>query len=109
MIIRQLRFCNFLVFPGEQVIDLPTENDSNVILVLAPNNTGKTSVIRALKFLFYGHLSDCTIATAFRLINDRARAKTSVGSEAFGWVEITLEREDGPLCIRRTVKARKTG
>jgi hypothetical protein len=23
---------------------------------VAPNNTGKTNVIRALKFIFYGHL-----------------------------------------------------
>ena len=109
MIIKQLRFCNFLVFPGEQVIDLPADKDSNVVVILAPNNTGKTSVIRALKFLFYGHLSDCTDATAYRLINDRARAATKVGSESFGWVEITLERDDGPLCIRRTIKSRKTG
>ena len=58
MIIKQLRFCNFLVFPGEQVIDLPAEKESNVVVILAPNNTGKTSVIRALKFLFYGYLSE---------------------------------------------------
>lgn len=109
MIIQQLKLCNFLVFPGEQVIDLPSENDSNVVVILAPNNTGKTSVIRALKFLFYGHLSDCNEATAYRLINDRARAAAKVGAEAFGWVEITLERENEPLCIRRTIKSRKTG
>ena len=109
MIIQQLRLCNFLVFPGEQVMDLPTEKDTNIVVVLAPNNTGKTSVIRALKFLFYGHLSDCNPATAFRLINDRARAEAKVGVEVSGWVEITLEREDGPLCIRRTIKSRKTG
>lgn len=109
MIIQQLRLCNFLVFPGEQVMDLPTEKDTNIVVVLAPNNTGKTSVIRALKFLFYGHLSDCNPATAFRLINDRTRAEAKVGVEVSGWVEITLEREDGPLCIRRTIKSRKTG
>ena len=48
MIIQQLRFCNFLVFPGDQVIDLPTEKDTNIVVALAPNNAGKTSVIRAL-------------------------------------------------------------
>ncbi len=109
MIIKQLRFYNFLVFPGEQVMDLPTQKDSNIVVVLAPNNTGKTSVIRALKFLFYGHLSDCTAGTAYHLINDRARAETKVGSEAYGWVEITLEREDEPLSIRRIIKSRRSG
>lgn len=109
MIIKQLRFCNFLIFPGEQILNLPTEKDSNLIVILAPNNTGKTNVIRALKFLFYEHLADCSRNTAYRLINDRARAQTKIGSEAFGWVEITLDREDGPFTVRRTIKVCKTG
>lgn len=63
MLIKELRICDFLVFPREQVIELPTEGDSNLVVILAPNNTGKTNVIRALKFLFYGHLPDCREAT----------------------------------------------
>lgn len=66
MLIKELRISDFLVFPGEQVITLPTEGESNLVVILAPNNTGKTNVIRALKFFFYGHLPDCTAATARR-------------------------------------------
>ena len=55
MLIKELRICDFLVFPGEQANTLPTEGESNLVVILAPNNTGKTNVIRALKFLFYGH------------------------------------------------------
>lgn len=29
MLIKELRLCDFLVFPGEQVITLPTEGDTN--------------------------------------------------------------------------------
>ena len=67
MLIKELRICDFLVFPGEQVIPIPSEGDTNLVVILAPNNSGKTNVIRALKFLFYGHLPDCTEATAWRL------------------------------------------
>jgi DNA sulfur modification protein DndD len=109
MLIRELRICNFLVFPGEQKIELPTNKDKNVTVILGPNNSGKTSIIRALKFLFYGHLSDCAEATAYRMINDQAKAKAPPGTEASGWVEVTVEREDDNLCLRRVVRARKMG
>lgn len=109
MIIKELRLCNFLVFPGEQDLIFPTEAESNLVVILAPNNTGKTSIIRALKFLFYGHLPDCTEATAYRLINDRERARTPVMAEASGWVEITIVRDEEDIHVRRIVKARKSG
>lgn len=108
MIIKELRLNNFLVFPGEHTLDLPTEADSNLVVILAPNNTGKTSVIRALKFLFYGHLSDCTPATAYRMINDRSRALARVGTEVSGFVEITIDMDGQDLCFRRTITARKS-
>ena len=109
MIIKELRLCNFLVFPGEQELAFPTEGESNLVVILAPNNTGKTSVIRALKFLFYGHLPDCTEATAYRLINDRERARTAVMAEASGWVEITIVRDEEDIHVRRSIRARKAG
>ena len=56
MIIKEIRISNFLVFAGEQVLSLPTEKDTNLVVVLAANNTGKTNIIRALKFLFYEFL-----------------------------------------------------
>jgi len=109
MLIKELRICDFLVFPGEQVIELPTEGESNLVVILAPNNTGKTNVIRALKFLFYGHLPDCTEATAWRLIHDGTRASAEVRSAVTGWVELTLDIEGEELSLRRTIHTHKQG
>jgi DNA sulfur modification protein DndD len=109
MIIKELRLNNFLVFPGEHRLQFPTEADSNLVVILAPNNTGKTSVIRALKFLFYGHLSDCGVPTAYRMINDRACSQAKIGSELSGYVEITLDLDGEDLCFRRTITTRKSG
>lgn len=109
MIINELRFSDFLVFSREQLLEFPTEAESNVIILLAPNNTGKTNVIRALKFLFYGHLPDCTEATAYRLINERARARARTGTELAGWVEAAFELDGESFRVRRSVKTRKLG
>ena len=109
MLIKQLRICNFLLFPGEQRIDLPTDKDSNLLVILAPNNTGKTNVIRALKFLFYGHLPDCTDVTAYRLIYDGTRLNAKIGAEISGWVEVTLDLDGEELTLRRTIKTSKRG
>ena len=54
MLIERLRFKDFLVFRGDQQLVFSFKKGRNLTLVLAPNNTGKTSIIRALEFLLYG-------------------------------------------------------
>lgn len=109
MIINEIRISDFLVFAGEQVLSLPTEKDNNLVVVLAANNTGKTNIIRALKFLFYEFLPDCTEVTSYRLIHDGARAAAKVGTVLTGWVQVTLDINGKPLTLRRSVKSRKQG
>lgn len=109
MIIKEIRLSDFLVFSGEQSIKLPTSAASNVVVILAPNNTGKTNIIRALKFLFYGHLTDCTEATSYRLIHDGTRAEAKIGCEVTAWVQISIDLDGDELTLRRTVKTRKRG
>jgi hypothetical protein len=36
MLIKELRICDFLAFPGEQTITLPTEGESNLVVILVP-------------------------------------------------------------------------
>src|SRR3974390_3376700 len=103
MIITEIRLSNFLVFAGEQTLELPADQDTNLIVVLAANNTGKTNLIRALKFLFYGHLPDCTEVTSYKLIHDGARAAAKAGATLSGWVEATLDIDGEPLTLRRVV------
>jgi hypothetical protein len=109
MIFKQLKFRDFLVFSGEQSLDLRSERDNSLVVILAPNNTGKTSVIRALKFLFYGDLADCNESTAYRLLNDRTRARYPSGSELLGYVQATVEFDGQSLTVQRTIRARKSG
>jgi DNA sulfur modification protein DndD len=109
VIFKQLKFSDFLVFSGEQSLDLRSERDNSLVVILAPNNTGKTSVIRALKFLFYGDLADCNESTAHRLLNDRTRALCPSGSELVGYVQATVEFDGQALTVQRSIRARKSG
>ncbi len=54
MLIERLSFFNFLVFNGKQELDFSFREGRNVTVVLAPNNSGKTSIIRGIEFLLYG-------------------------------------------------------
>src|SRR6266576_2938598 len=58
MIFKYIEFSNFMLFHGEQRLDFfESRNDppdTGLYLCLAANNAGKTSFIRALRFLFYG-------------------------------------------------------
>jgi AAA domain len=106
MLIKELRICNFLVFAGEQRIELPTGGDSNLVLILAPNNTGKTNIIRALKFFFYGHPPDCTEATAYRLTHDgiRTAAPARAEEKLSGAIEVRSIPEANDVYQTKLVK-----
>ena len=54
MIIREITFHNFLVYHGTQKIELPAKGGSALTVIVGPNNSGKTSFIRGLKFWLYG-------------------------------------------------------
>jgi DNA sulfur modification protein DndD len=105
MIIKQLRICDFLTYPGEQVFDFPNTDDSNLIIVLGPGNSGKTTLIRALKFLLYGKFDSVKPGEAHTLINNHTKAAAKPGEIQSGWVEATIEHNEEELCLRRTVRA----
>jgi len=105
MIIKQLRLCDFLTYPGEQVLDFPNADASNLIIVLGPGNSGKTTLIRALKFLFYGAYSSERPGEAHTLINNRTKAAAKLGGMLTGWVEAIIEHNEEEICLRRTVRA----
>jgi len=61
MLIKSIEFENFLVFDGVQSIEFDLGSSHNLTLILAPNNAGKTSVIRALKYLLYGETDEAAL------------------------------------------------
>lgn len=108
MILRELTLSHFLVFHGEQALSFPSDGDQNVTLILANNNTGKTSLIRALKFLFYGSKSLAYSSISARpsaIINERAANEALTGKDIEAFVELTFSLGEDRYRFRRSVRA----
>lgn len=100
MLIDSLTFSDFLVFKGCQSLDFGWKKDRNITIVLAPNNTGKTSVIRGLKFLLYGTKAAENAKTYPCL---RTVAGMKKGDTGYSYVEATIRHGDSKYVVRRTI------
>ena len=55
------------------------------MVILAPNNTGKTTILRAIDFLFYGSLGGEGSETSWKLVTDVIRdGQRVVGANVTG-------------------------
>jgi DNA sulfur modification protein DndD len=53
MILKTLTTKNFMPYWGNMSISFPTDKDRNVMLVFGDNMRGKTSLLNALRWVFY--------------------------------------------------------
>lgn len=58
MRLRRLTVTNFLPFYGEQTLRFPADGDHNVLVVFGDNMRGKTSLLNAVRWVFYGEVLD---------------------------------------------------
>jgi DNA repair exonuclease SbcCD ATPase subunit len=112
MVIRHLHFHHFLLYFGDQRLDLPAEGERTLTVVVGPNNSGKTSIIRGLKFWFYSERGLLDHSKPLELVSNRAKAEVEVGGTLQTWVEVCFTRSgaNGPetLTLRRVIEAKKT-
>ena len=97
MIFRSLEIKDFLVFNGKNQMLFPKVEDgqTSLILIFAANNGGKTTVIKALKFLLYGHLPQGDV------INTASVAAAAAGRQVEAWVGATVVVGDKSYTFRR--------
>lgn len=109
MLFSQIQIHNFLTFKGTNTLDFPDPHstDHALLLVLAANTAGKTSIIRALRFLFcddpLNHPNELE-----KLINDGAAAEASTNDTVNGWVQVKVHSPRGLRTIRRRIETRCT-
>jgi DNA sulfur modification protein DndD len=102
MIIERLGLKNFLVIHGKQDLIFPDTQSPAITVLIAPNNAGKTTIIRALKFLFYGHATKKQNQKAVNLEEIR---KSTTQQTIKSYVEATIVNTGRRYTIRRTIKA----
>ncbi len=110
MLFRELIFKDFLVFKGENRITFPPPDkiESSLVLVLAPNSGGKTTIIRGLEFLLYGRMRREMPATLDGLINKSYVKLARINSLMEAWVQAKIEIAGEVVTIRRRIETRRT-
>ena len=77
MIIESLSITNFRQFHGEETMELSTNKDRNVTVVHGSNGSGKTSLLNAFKWCFYGR-------TDFDTLNENILNEASIQDKKDG-------------------------
>src|ERR1700679_3051431 len=111
MLFRELIFKDFLVFKGENriVFPAPKDNEAALLLILAPNSGGKTSVIRGLEFLLYGTLRREMPSTVDGLTKKATLKEAPQTATLETWVQAIIEVAGEPRTIRRRIEAKRSG
>lgn len=105
MVIQQIALSNIYTFHKTQTLTLPTTKESSLVLVLARNSAGKTSLIRALRFLFYGMDSE---KEAERCVNREAVRQAKKGEFITATVAAGFYVGARKYSLKRTVRVQKT-
>lgn len=107
MLLRKITIKNFLTLYGEQTIEFPETDGHSTALILGPNNSGKSSIVKALQFLLHARLPNCNEETAWELISHRHRDEAP--DEISASVTATFLTGGEELTIRRAIRSRRTG
>jgi DNA sulfur modification protein DndD len=105
----RLSIYNFQRYSGKFEIHFPNpDKQASLVLVLAPNNTGKTTIIRALRFFLYGDIGARGDAAAWEIVNERVRASAKTDDVIKTWVEARIRIGDhAPITVRRGLTIRR--
>ena len=101
MIIQRIDLKNYGPYKGVVSLDLSITNDKNVILLQGLNDTGKTSLYKAIQFCLYGEFS----ALQYQKHVNRTKREIEDGRTA---VTIIFEHNDQNYQITRSIDFKKT-
>lgn len=79
MKLQRLTLKNFRQFYGEQVLHFSTSSQQNVTIIHGENGAGKTSLLNAFKWAFYGE-TDFDTGNQ-NIVNERAIVEATEGDE----------------------------
>lgn len=109
MLIKYIKLCNFLPFYGEHKMEFDVSSkgfgNNSISVVIAANNSGKTSIIRALRFLFYGASNEDDVKKMPNLEAIRCAPK---GKTVESYVEAKILGSKD-FVIRRTIRVSRKG
>lgn len=91
MKIKSLALENFRQFYGEQILQFSDDSNANVTVIHGENGAGKTALLNAFKWAFYGKTDFSTGSK--NLISERCLAEANAGDELKMSVTVKFEHE----------------
>jgi DNA sulfur modification protein DndD len=82
-----------------------SNNNKNITLIKAENGTGKTTLLEAFKWCFYG--KRLTLPNPSIFVNEKAGAETPVGDNIDVYVEVEFKENNEIYKINRTITFKK--
>lgn len=99
MLIKSIKYDNFRPFFGHQELDLSSDDDKNIVVILAQNTCGKTTIVLSFVWCFYG-------ISKFKnpedILNHSLAKDMAVGAKKDAKVEVVFSHEDIEYTVRRT-------
>ena len=100
MWLEEITLKNFRCFYGEHVLQLSTDEDRNVTLIHAENGVGKTTLLNAMLWCFYG-----TTTPKFERKHDLINYDALAAGSTSAFVEVLFEHNDNRYRARRSAFA----
>ncbi|HSW63851.1 MAG TPA: AAA family ATPase [Dissulfurispiraceae bacterium] len=97
-----MRLHNFRQFEGSTPkLEFAQHKQNNVTVVFGSNGAGKTALLNALTWSFFGKFTDA-LALPEQLVNRRAIANATKGSTVCAWVEVMFEHTGNNYRLKRS-------
>jgi len=102
MKIEKMTLTNFMPYKGVNEIAFPSDPDMNVLVIHGDNMRGKTSILNAMKWAFYGKAYNrhSRPIPSFELINSVAKNEQDWSMS----VEVSFFSENTHYSLKRTIK-----
>ena len=107
MKITSLKMSNYRQFFDEHIIKFSTDLDTTITVIHGENGSGKTSILNAFKWAFYGN-TDFDTGNE-NIINEQSIARANDGEEVKMCIVIEFENEERIFTATRQQMYRKIG
>lgn len=110
--ISSITLTNYRQFQGEQTLNFSFDKNKNVIVVLGKNGAGKSNILNALTWCFYGievHKDEVTQdSSGMPIINVTELETLKPNQSTYAEVLVNIETDIGPWTVKRRIEGGKT-
>jgi len=109
--ISSITFTNFRQYHGTHTLNFKFDDPKNVSILLGQNGAGKSNMLNALTWCFYGievHKDDdAKNKDGMPIINSKALSSLEINQTAYTEVIVHLMTDAGPWTIKRIIEGKK--